>query len=204
MLVLMFCRRAPCRHPHQCGHTDRSRGNDFSPYQLTFNVNNRDDVPTTAMVSRQQPWHTMPQWAKTFIFCSKLTSDHITAFSGETGPIWRFKLLNICECFWSKIKKCQQSWWCAYYSNGEQTTALTYQSTMDQKCQILFRTHQWWKNSSKNEDLNHWWTFLNWNCEMSNFVQNKFPWHRISKTEKLSLEKRVQSEDLRHLPFASK
>ena len=36
------------------------------------------------------------------------------------------------------------------------------------------------ENISKNEDLNHLWTFLNWNCEMPNFVQNKPHWHHIT------------------------
>jgi len=164
-----------------------------------WDVNNRDDVPTTAMVSRQQPWHTNPLWAKTSIFCSKLMSDHITALPGETGPIWRFKLLNMCQCFWTEIKKCQQQWWCACHSNGEQTTALTYQSTMGQKCQILFRTHQWWENSSKNEDLNHLWMFLElWNAKFCS-KQISLASHHIndiiSKKEKLSLDNRNQSED---------
>ena len=47
-----------------------------------------------------------------------------------------------------------------------------------------------WKIVQKNEDLNHLWTFLNWNCEMPNFVQNKSPWHRITSMIWLSVKKK--------------
>jgi hypothetical protein len=103
------------------------------------NVNNRDDVPTTAMVSRQQPWHTNPLWAKNARFCSEHINDG--------------------------------------------------------------------KNSSNNEDLNVSELEL-WNSKFCSKQISLASQHIndmiISKKEKLSLKKRVQSEDLRHLPFASK
>ena len=74
------------------------------------------------MVSRQQPWHTNPLWAKNARFCSEHIND--------------------------------------------------------------------WKIVQKNEDLNHLWTFLNWNCEMPNFVQNKSPWHRITSMIWSSVKKK--------------
>ena len=75
-------------------------------------------------------------------------------------------------------------------------------------CQILFRTHQWWENTSKNEDLNHLWMFLNWNCEMPNFVQNKPHWHHItsmiwSSVKKIAFSGEMGPKRRFEVPYAS-